>query len=84
MIVDEHLTDLEMKPDPYGDDIPPSELPYREDKECPSIYKKTKIRFYRSILIRSHSFCCHFKQDVEIKKPVRIQFFQRTLKTDVT
>ena len=77
MIVDEHLTDLEMKHDPFGDDVPPSELPYREDKECPSIYKKSKIRFYRSILIRSH-----FKQDVEVKKPVRIQFCHRTLKTD--
>ena len=67
MIVDEHLTDLEMKPDPYGDDIPPSELPYREDKESPSISQKNKIRFYRSILIRSHSFCCNFKQDVGLE-----------------
>ena len=61
MIVDETLTDLEMKPDPFGDDIPPSELPYREDKECPSIYKKSKIRFYRSILIRPSIFPVSFK-----------------------
>ena len=50
MIVDEALTDLEMKADPFGlDDIPPSELLYREDKEPPSIYKKSKMRFYRTI-----------------------------------
>ena len=60
LIVDETLTDLEMKPDPFDDDIPPSELPYRKD--CPSIYKKN-----RSILIRSHSFCCNFKQDVGLE-----------------
>ena len=71
MIVDENLTDLEMKPDPFGDDIPHLEPSYREDKECPSIDKKNK--FYRSILIRSHSFCCHFIQDVAFGKVNSVQ-----------
>ena len=56
LIVDEVLTELEMPPDPFGNDIPPSELPYREDKERPSIYKRGKIRAYRSVFVRFSTF----------------------------
>ena len=49
MIVDEVMTDLEMKDDPFGKGIPPSELPYREDEEPPSMYQRSKKRFHRTI-----------------------------------
>ena len=52
LIVDEAMRELEMKPDPFlfhGTEIPPSELPYREDQEPPSVYQRSKLRCYRRL-----------------------------------
>ena len=49
LIVDEATTDLEMKDDPWNDDFPPSELPYKEDFEPPSFSQKRKMQYYRCI-----------------------------------
>ena len=49
LIVDEATTDLEMKDDPWNDDFPPSELPYKEDFEPPSFSQKRKMEYYRCI-----------------------------------
>lgn len=51
LIVDEAMTDLEMKPDPFlnvgNHEIPPGELPYQEKE--PGRYTKAKMAFYTRI-----------------------------------
>ncbi len=52
LIVDEAMNQLEMKPDPYlfqDGDIPPSALPYPEDLEAPTCYKKQKLGCYKCL-----------------------------------
>lgn len=44
------MTDLDMKPDPFlqsGIEIPPSELPYKEDNEPLTLINKSKLQCFK-------------------------------------